>query len=318
MFKIYLSKNPEALKAMACHVTVEAEYGSVVVEGSELTLAHHQPTGPYSSRSQPAPCNNVAAIFDTKMVKRLHEAVNRDGELRVGLSHLDLDSVGGVGLIVSAVAQFPRDMLWAESTAEFWRVAEFVDLNGPHKLDVAPGVTDDIKRSLWAYWAWARVRSEIKPAEGQEVVEVGDEIGEHMRALGRIFDGREVAEDMILAGMAMRAAEHANDVATFVDEKGGVILRASQGPFVNHLYRQALGVVTFNAKTKTVTMSLADKIPGVSCRELVQKIWGPEAGGHDGIAGSPRDREMTMTDAIMARSALVETLSLSHHDHGHE
>ena len=34
----------------------------------------------------------------------------------------------------------------------------------------------------------------------------------------------------------------------------------------------------------------------LSAKNIVQELWGPEAGGHPGIAGSPRGKEMTKKD----------------------
>ena len=41
---------------------------------------------------------------------------------------------------------------------------------------------------------------------------------------------------------------------------------------------------------------MADGGKKVSAKELVQELWGNEAGGHPGIAGSPRGKEMTEKD----------------------
>lgn len=54
----------------------------------------------------------------------------------------------------------------------------------------------------------------------------------------------------------------------------------------------------------SVTISLEKPIRGISCREIVQELWGSEAGGHDGIAGSPRGKSMTEKDLINAAEAL--------------
>lgn len=57
------------------------------------------------------------------------------------------------------------------------------------------------------------------------------------------------------------------------------------------------------APTHTVEAEYGDvaaPVPGVSCSELVQELWGPEAGGRDTIAGSPRGRAMTLADANKA------------------
>jgi hypothetical protein len=64
-------------------------------------------------------------------------------------------------------------------------------------------------------------------------------------------------------------------------------------------------VICHNLALGSITVSLADPIPGFSCRDVVQDLWWPEAGGHDGIAGSPRGREMTRDD-LSAAIAHVE------------
>ena len=116
--KILISANPEALKKeldnFSKTVTVEAEYGSVVVEGTELTLAHH------GDRSgNPAPC--------------LHEGkVDCDA---IGLSHVDLDAMGGVLAVCGRKPVAPS----------FWELAAFVDVNGPHKLPESGASEEDLR-----------------------------------------------------------------------------------------------------------------------------------------------------------------------------
>ena len=41
---------------------------------------------------------------------------------------------------------------------------------------------------------------------------------------------------------------------------------------------------------------MADGGKELSAKNIVQELWGPEAGGHPGIAGSPRGKEMTKKD----------------------
>ena len=58
----------------------------------------------------------------------------------------------------------------------------------------------------------------------------------------------------------------------------------------------------------SVTVSLADPIEGVVCRDIVQSLWGMEAGGHAGIAGSPRGQEMSTADLDACVEAVVAAL----------
>ena len=85
--------------------------------------------------------------------------------------------------------------------------------------------------------------------------------------------------------------------------------------FVNHLYEAftdkgmvvGRGIVSYNP-AGSITVSLADPVPGVSCRVLVQRLWGALAGGHDGIAGSPRGQVMMQSDVESAVQALEDAL----------
>ena len=95
---------------------------------------------------------------------------------------------------------------------------------------------------------------------------------------------------------------------SFISKHGYVIVRVSSH-FVNAMYRTpdnclCSAVVTFNPFSGTVTMSLESPVEDVSCRDIVQDLWGDEAGGHTGIAGSPRGRRMFFQDFYKAVEAL--------------
>lgn len=282
-------------------LTVEAEYGSTVVEGTTYTAAHHQPVGtPYAGRhlpgaeltGRPSPCNdpNIPALGpdDTILV-----------------SHVDLDTIGGC---LRALPEFAR--LFLPARAGFWELAEWVDVRGAHKLPLIPNRLRPWVQFLRAFWAWSKANTPRYPRD------VSTDITKDVMAAGttlfRIFANDD---ELWAAGLAMAAAEAALNERTFVSALQGVVFRraALQTEFVNHLYATPTGmvayaVVSFNEATHAVTVSLADPIPGVSCRAIVQELWGPDAGGHDGIAGSPRGKVMLSSDAHDAVAALLKVL----------
>jgi hypothetical protein len=282
-------------------LSVEAEYGAVVVEGSEYTAAHHQPKGsPYAGDhvvegGRPAPCNDAD-------IPCLHA---HEGTILV--SHLDLDTVGGV-LRAYAHTSFLFDPEWAKG---FWQLAAFVDTNGPHKRHLA-GATDEDLARLDAWWAWMKANVPHLPRQG--VTDVTDIVAEDCyTALCNILTNNP---HYLEAGKRFREAEEALNAASFIamNLRTGFIARRApaEDDFVNHLYRTPVGVgraiVSHNPHKGSVTISLADNVPGVSCRAVAQELWGPLAGGHDGIAGSPRDRRMTEDDALAAAQALEAAL----------
>ncbi len=268
-------KLKKALAAFKDTITVEAEYGETVVEGSILTMAHHG-----SRTGQPAPCSYS---------NQLNIAVEA-----VGLSHIDLDSLGGCAAVLNSKPE-------AES---FWKLAEFVDLNGPHKLAEAYASGEDLKR-LYAFWAWsAKDENRVHPPKDGGVEDVTEKVAEGVAILHRIM-----ADDpeLLQAGAEFLAQKQELDAKSLIGIHGGVIVRES-AEFVNHLYNAqasitpgmpivGAAVVSFNTKYKSITVSFADaSVTVVTACDIVQALWGKEAGGHALIAGSPRGQEMTLTD----------------------
>lgn len=307
--KVIISNDPAALEAAlakySATATVEAEYGDTVVTGSALTLAHHG-----SRSARPCPCS-LCNFPDF-------------GIEAVGISHVDLDTLGG---LLAIMGERPALYMWVN---QFWDTAAQVDIQGAHKLpqigfgDVA---SDMVEESLNAWWAFSESPAGrvFAPRDGS-AVEV--DLSEHIRVLKTLLvpviiedDDDVYKEDvdwdtparlqLVEAGRQWAASKDQLDQDSLVRDLGSVLLRTS-GQFCNHLYRSAKAVVAFNETQGSVTVSLADPIPGVSCRELVQALWGSEAGGHDGIAGSPRGLVMTMADAEALARATLEAIEPSH------
>lgn len=276
-----LASNPtnltEALAGKAS-ATVEAEYGDITVAGSVLTMAHHG-----ANAGNRAPC-------------AYHNGCAKGVEV-VGLSHFDLDTLGGCAAIIGRKPE-------AES---FWSLAEFVDLNGPHKLGQSGASDEDIRR-LNAFWAWSEQNRTFASRDGS-VSDVTDKVIEGIEALEKILDGNE---HLLAAGDEFKAKSDKLNAESFVEFTEDVIVRVSPS-FTNHLYvapdgKLAMVVVGFSTLHGSITVSFADAPKGVNARDIVQKLWGPEAGGHAGIAGSPRNQRMTLSDIEDAIKAVHDAL----------
>ena len=284
-------------RSASAAVTVEAEYGSFVMEGTVFTAAHHQGSGPFAGRhlpgfeetGRPSPCND-----EDIPVLGLHDVV--------AVSHIDLDSVGGS---LRTVADFAP--LFDGRFAGFWALAEHIDVSDAHRLDP----DHEWAPALRAVWAWMQAH---RPRFSREEIE---DCSEFMHAAGQMLV-RLLVEgdvDLLAAGQAMADAEAAlneESLVRVVEAGDRLVVVREAGQFVNHLYRLfdgrvAAAVVARNTKMGSVIVSLADTIEGVVCRDIVQGLWGPDAGGHAGIAGSPRGQEMT-TDDLDALAAVVVDL----------
>ena len=277
MTRFLMSSNAAALEAAIAGLssaTVEAEYGDDVVEGSVLTLAHHGPRA-----GNQAPCLATIAGMEINVV---------------GLSHLDLDSLGGCAAVIGRKPEAPS----------FWALAAFIDTAGPHKLGQSGASAEDIRR-LQAYWAWAEGHKTFAPRDGS-VADVTEAVEAGIEVLTRILADDS---DLLAAGDAFAAAEEALNKASFIEVIGGVVVRVGDG-FVNHLYTAPSGevcraVVGLRTDFHSCTVSLADPLPGVSACDIAQSVWGEGAGGNAGIAGSPRGQVMGLDDLVALRDAVI-------------
>jgi len=265
MAQIVVSASPVALSAALegkRSVTVEAEYGDVVVEGSLLTLAHH------GSRSgNPVPCTRENALVEGVEV--------------VGLSHVDLDALGGV---LSVCGRKP-------GPAGFWALAAHVDVNGSHKAqDHEAWAAHHLE--LQAYHAWSSTRRVQVPREGVlDVTEIADE---GCKVLEAIFGGDAV---LLAQGETWASGTRDAEAAAWIEDI--VVLDRAVRVFAGLVfgsawYRMKSGqvadaVVWYNTRTGEINLSFeaGDNSP-VSAVEVMQTLFGPLAGGRRGIAGGPR------------------------------
>ena len=287
--RVLLSASAESLRAAllphASTATVEAEFGDVVVEGTISTLAHH---GARAGNPCPCLCNPASA-----------------GNIDVfGLSHIDLDTIGGV---LGLLGKRPGPM-------SFWRLAAYVDVRGPHKLNESGASPEDLAR-LYAWWSWSETHRCAPPRDGS-VADVTDYVADAAKTLAAVMSGDP---QLLARGSEWRSKKEELNKSSFFECVNDVIVRVHT-EFVNGLYTDpdgchvAKAVVGYNPERGSVTVSLADPISGVSCAEIARMLWGPLAGGHAGIAGSPRGERLGLDDIVKARDAMVAVLWGARHD----
>lgn len=298
-----MSSDPDRLKAARPVVTIEAEYGDRVVEGSALTLAHH---GPRADNEPPCTAKMISGTLADEICQDVFATRT------IGMSHTDLDSVGGI----LRVAECHRDLKdphdvskvrgWQLGEPGFWKLAAFVDTHGAHRLAEA-GADDMSIQQLWAWWAWEETHP-CYPKRDGSITDINDWIIEAVVALAQIFlvFGEPAAKQHFNAGERFRKTEEGLNRDSFVElTSEGVCVRVAPS-FTNHLYATPEGpakvIVAYDTHKGMITISRESDAVDLNARKLVQNLWGPEAGGHDGIAGSPRNRRMTLVDLANARN----------------
>jgi hypothetical protein len=171
------------------------------------------------------------------------------------------------------------------------------------------GASEENIKRLFAWWAWAEKMRIYAPRDGSVL-----DITENIRlAAALLQDVLKDTQHLLDAGDLFRNKETTTNLDSFVEQKDNVIVRVYPG-FTNHLYTNPDGVVSaavvaFHTKQGSITVSFAEEGPG-NAREIVQSLWGAEAGGHKGIAGSPRNMRMTLQDLCNAQHAVQQALNV--------
>jgi len=279
-----------------CHgepfMTVEAEYGSVVVEGKH-TLAHH--TGHW--KSCPAPCANEA-------VRGI--AAGQKGYILI--SHIDLDTVGGIFQAMKS-SQSEIDQL----SKPFWDLAEQIDLNGPHTL------SEDHPWFFLFHGLWLEldILREQTHGDTQDVTSLIEGIFPTLEAVELyVSTGRMKPYSLFHSGKLRFAAEKALNITSLQRVHSGFVVRHSE-KWVNALYdvytqdgvkqHTTDAIIGWNPKSGSITLTFRKPtLLGHHAGEIMQELFGPLAGGHAGAAGSPRGVFMT-EDQVQQ---LVEKLTI--------
>lgn len=276
-------KQKDALEAEG-HVVAcsEAEYGELEVTGSRdgLSLAHHGPR-----EANPAPC--LAENLD-----------QQDVPTAFLVSHIDLDAVGGI-LALHGIK--PKN-------DKFWEAAAFIDVNGIHHIHELDQSEQD---KLNAVYAWNAQQDRLNTRGVTEPIDVTAQVNAWKKALDIILDPREPEHDaMIEAGREweQNASKAVEEKLVFENENIRAFI--TDGVFCSASYyspnRQEVvpATIVYNKKFDSITVAFEDGGKAYSAKEIVQALWGPEAGGHGGIAGSPRGQTMTEEQFIQAVSAV--------------
>lgn len=314
--RILRSTSAEALEALSPAFTVEAEYGSTVVPGALGTLAHHE-AARAAGLDSGCPC--LLAPNDALW----GAAALAPGRPVIGVSHWDWDTAGGV---LGLLGVKPVHGLWPT----VWQAVAHVDERGPHRAEEFAAYPK-VRPLVEAMRAHAGANRSAAPLGGG-VVDVTEAAARDHRFLAaldlelgrgetlglRAGDGlacHEAELPLLAAGARFAAELEGLASASFVASFGGgrVLLRVS-GRFVNHLYRHegcvAQALVGFNTDTGAVTLSFErpDALPDLSAAALMCRTFGDRAGGHRGIAGSPRGEVRTLAEAEALARAVADLL----------
>jgi hypothetical protein len=271
--KIIYSQKPELLAAELAKfdktVTIEAEYGEVTVQGSLYTSAHH---GKNSHKVCPA--------MDMQLNMLKADAV--------GISHIDLDTLLGIMRM-----QTPLQVDTAFASA-----AAYIDTHGLHRLYE---VDEKLHKYFFAFWAFSE--NNRLPKTDKFCLDVTEKVELFINVLKIILDDDSV---LIADGYVWHARMQKLEAESFVKDVGfdsnfsGLIRKSDC--FINHLYTHEGKtydfVIGYNEKNKAYTLSF-ERDCGLNAAVIMRKVFGDLAGGHAGIAGSPRGQTFDYDNVLI-------------------
>jgi len=250
------------------HACIETEYGDWALEGTMFTANHHLP----KYAGYPAPCMTPINLTNWCLPMGAN----------IIISHIDLDTVLGVmGLLGE----------WYFIPLEFREVAEFIDTNGPHHIHKFPAHVQD-----WfnAYWAWSAL-PENRALRVTEITDVTATIHKYIQFFELLFDlYAHNSPPLIEEGRVWASNIQCETESKLLMETENYRVFRTDRVFCGASYYSpthktiAKVVISFNTNFNSITVSCSDG--SLDCRALVQRLWGPTAGGHKGIAGSPRGK----------------------------
>ena len=287
--RFLLSSNLNSLRTALSgkrSATVEAEYGDDCVEGSVLTMAHHGPR-----EHQPAPCSYKNGCIDP---------AKSDLEV-VGLSHIDLDALTGCAAILGTKPEVEN----------FWQLVMFMELHGIHKIQNSNPDEQDLKR-LYAFTAWFK-ENRVHPNKDGSVSDVTDQVLKGIEVINKISKDDP---ELLQAGDEYYSSFNKINQDSFVEYKEGVILRISNYEISGYMYttpdgQKAEAIVKFNPDDETITITFADRPKKVTAPEILQRLFGKDAGGHIDRAGSPRNIRMNQDDLLRTYNATIEAIKIN-------
>ena len=272
-----LSLNP------APTLSVNAEYGAFVLEGTKYTSAHHQPIGSqYVGRhldwrcGKPAPCN------DTNI------PVLSEDEVAI-ISKVDVSTVGG---LMRASGKYSD--LFSQHVS-FWDLVEETELCGVQLLD----------EDHPYYFCLRGILKHFEDMKETYPKDRNSELSSHVETLSeyisKALQSKERGENFDLGVQAVQEDLDLN-LDTFVSMTPiSLIIRKTKEEDCNHLCSdpdgiKGVGVISYNEKWKSIKVSVSDTLSDFSCISFLRDALDRESTGNKLNAVSPHGKIYSEND----------------------
>jgi len=265
-------------------LTIECEFGNKIVPGytcydGGCTFGHHVE----GTNKECSTCEQVYSLIDF-----LNYIDYGDGNCYSGstlpvyilFNVLDLDSMLSIYCL--------EKMLECRYTDKIGYLYKFItsaglsDRLGVHKLDRS----EKTSQMVLAYHTWAN-ECKLK-FESDFMVQ----LQKGLDFIDSMYDNESIISEYYSKEIGRKKEVE----SMLVEENNNGRIFNTSGIFCGADYEEKKFIVAFNQKFKTVTLSFEDGGKQFNAVKIMQSMFGSEAGGHLGIAGTPRGKEFSFED----------------------
>lgn len=253
-------------------LTLGAQYGAFVCEGTKYTSAWSQPSGTKYAEN-PTACmdQNIPVLEENDVVL---------------ISHMSPNILGGL-MRASGM----------EMNETFWEKVNTAELKGLHHLID----DDDFKVILGMESLIADVEADFRksPLQNEEVTDLMMGLIQHLQVVlekrgeleGETWDN--LPQEIWGRGVSdAKRIKDLNASSLISMTKLGILVRKSRDGLMNHLFsdpdgNEGVAIISYNENLKSITISLADRLAGLSCKDVAEELWGQSDTGSAVRATSP-------------------------------
>jgi len=269
-------------------LTVGVEFGAYVCRGEKYTSLYKSD----KENDHPYEDEGIPVLGEDEVVL---------------ISSLTLNDLGG---LLRAMGENPFSYGGGSAKevlgyGDFWSAVKSSYKNGLHTL-----IRDDTYRSIAGFESLSdSIMGSMPTDRMSDMTGVVDKLsGELLLSLrdkkGEIWDR---------GGLEMERELRLNEESFVTMTRLGLILRKSSYLETDHLFsdpdgNEGLAVISYRGHSKSVSLSLPEKIKGADCFEVACALWGDSSKGDALRAISPKGLEITESDFIKASNYFSEYL----------